>query len=419
MDDPRRIFAALNIAMGAVFIAAGQAAAQMEFGEWLFGRPAQEAASAGPHVGSPVPAVYEQEIAGDGGAITIDPLTGELDDGQSGVVPAGHVAPCGPACGGGCGYGAGMWSDPCHTPLVPKGLECGGDGYGDCGGYPCPTGPWGVGGPGYCGVCAGLFRDLSLHMGIHGFKGPADFGRNGNFGLHEGFNFAGPFGGPWGFGYQFGLNVVHSNFSGDQAVFVRGSGRDQLFFTAGLFRRNPQGGWQWGAAFDLLHDSYYETTNLTQVRSETSYVFCGGVREIGYFGMYGTADDRIERVNNLQIEFEPTDLFAFFYRRHFSGGGNGRLWAGFSGAGDGLLGGDFHVPLGTGRWSLVNRFNYLVPKQGTNQDGFSEESWGVSIQLVWYPGQPARCAERSRFRALFDVGDNTLFMVDRATAPAP
>jgi len=398
MEDLRRTPAVLAIALGAILLTAGQAAAQMEFGEWLLGPFAHKPAQPVPHGGSPIAAVYEEEVAGNAGVIAIDPITGDLDDGGAGVEPACFGAACDPACGPACGGG-------CEA-------ECGVGA--DCGGYPCPPGPWNAYGPGYYGGYYGWLRELSLHVGIHGFKGPPDFGRNGNFGLHEGFNFGAPFGGPWGFGYQFGLNVVHSNFSGDQALFLRGAGRDQLFFTAGLFRRNPQGGWQWGAAFDLLHDSYYETANLSQVRSETSYIFSGGMREVGYFGMYGTGRDRMARVNNLQIEFEPTDLFAFFYRRHFSGGGNGRIWAGFTGGGDGLIGGDFHVPLGTGRWSLVNRFNYLAPRQGTGQGGLTEESWGVSIQLLWYPGQPARLAERSRFRPLFDVADNTLFMVDRA-----
>ena len=100
-----------------------------------------------------------------------------------------------------------------------------------------------------------------------------------------------------------------------------------------------------------------------------------------------------------------------------AGGGNGRFWAGFTGKGDGLFGGDLHVPLGEGRWSLVNRFNYLIPKESSNEGGLSEESWGVSIQLVWYPGQLARSAEKSSFKPLFDPADNTMFMVDRQALP--
>jgi len=338
------------------------------------------------------------------------------------VVSAGFCGTaCGPACSTGCGHGGGVTSgvgcgvgcggcSPCNATAGPMGLECGGDGYGPCSGHPTMPPYWAI--PHGCGW---FFRDFSMHFGVHGFEGPADFGRNGNFGFHGGFNHGGALAGPWG--YQFGLNVVMSNYLGDTVFGDREGDRDQVFFTGGIFRRRPCGGWQWGAAVDLLHDSYYETINMTQVRSETSYVFPGGIREIGYFGMYSTGGDRIARVNDLQIDFEPTDLFAFFYRRHFSGGGNGRFWAGFTGNGDGLFGGDLHVPLGTGRWSLVNRFNYLIPKEGTTDGGISEESWGVTIQLVWYPSQPARTAERSRFKPLFDPADNTLFMVDRHILP--
>ncbi len=429
MDDVRRTLATWAIAASAVFIAAGEAAAQIDLGAWLRGessRPvgaayamspgnARRVVSRGPYQGSLQAAAFEDDGQGMANEIIFESPVEEVvvDDATT---PAGWNTPCVSACGPGCGAGCGMCPagccGPCNAPVSPTGIECGGDGYGTCSGYPVNS-PYWCQPVGCCGLVPGFWQNFSLHMGVHGFKGPVDFGRNGNFGLHEGFNYAGPFGGPWGFGYQFGLNLVHSNFSGDQAIEERGGDRDQVFFTGGIFRRAPSGGWQWGVAVDLLHDSYYETVNISQVRSESSFVFPGGIREIGYFGMYGTGDDRIERVNEMQIEFEPTDLFAFFYRRHFSGGGNGRIWAGFSGAGDGLVGADLHVPLGEGRWSLVNRFNYLIPKEGSGSDGISEESWGVTIQLVWYPGQPARCAERDRFHALFDVADNTLFMVDR------
>ena len=47
------------------------------------------------------------------------------------------------------------------------------------------------------------------------FKGPLDRGTNGNFGLHEGLNYARPLGDPWGCGFQIGANAVQSDFSGN------------------------------------------------------------------------------------------------------------------------------------------------------------------------------------------------------------
>ena len=94
------------------------------------------------------------------------------------------------------------------------------------------------------------------------------------------------------------------------------------------------------------------------------------------------------------------DLFAFFYRKHFSGGGEGRLWLGFTGQSGGLFGGDIRVPIGTS-WALENDFQYHFPKHGKGQDGIREEAWSVNINFVWYPGRRADQIRRNPFRPLF------------------
>ena len=57
--------------------------------------------------------------------------------------------------------------------------------------------------------------------------------------------------------------------------------------------------------------------------------------------------------------------------------------------------------------------SYLIPKQGRGDVAETRESWGLTIQLVWYPGQNAKCQQKNPFRALLPVADNSLFMVDR------
>jgi len=305
------------------------------------------------------------------------------------------------------------------------GCSCG-DGYdGSCGvcydGCACGDCIHG----GYCGLgCAwGAWvhrhfwwtRNLTLFAGVHGFKGPADQGRNGNFGFHEGLNWGAPIGDPFGLGYQVGFQAVHSNFSGDQAedsVF-READRNQIFFTAGIFRRRLCGGLQWGVAFDMLNDHYHGTAELRQIRSETALSF-GGCREIGYTGAYGVGEDAFtyEGVEaRLTQVFQPNDTFSLFYRRRFSGGGQGRIWAGVSGNGDGLIGAECTVPLGTS-WALENNFVYLIPEDGHCQDGQQDETWSVSLQLVWYPGRQAACVLDNPFHPLFSVADNSQFLLD-------
>ena len=121
-------------------------------------------------------------------------------------------------------------------------------------------------------------------------------------------------------------------------------------------------GVQWGVAYDFLHDIYYANANLQQVRSETAYVL-NDTYEIGYYGAYGVGND-IDRVSTTIIgKLDPTDMFVLFVRRNFENGGDGRLWAGATGNGDGLFGADLWVPLGQG-FALENRINYMIPKQG-------------------------------------------------------
>ncbi len=256
-------------------------------------------------------------------------------------------------------------------------------------------------------------RDLEIFAGVHGFKGPLDQGRNGNFGFHEGFNFGAPLG-IFDWGWQIGAEATQSNFSGDDAVDPSSADRNQFFVTGGMFKRAHEWGFQWGVVYDWLHDDYYVQTNMKQIRSDTSFLFPGGMHEIGYFGAYGTGGGNwvlIDRPLQNFIVMESTDVFAGYYRRYFDGGGDGRIWLGVSGHGDGIVGGEIRVPMGK-NWELENRFNYLIPKQGSGTGAETQESWGVTIDLVFYVGHPARCERYHPYRPMLNVADNTLFMTN-------
>jgi hypothetical protein len=286
------------------------------------------------------------------------------------------------------------------------------DGCGSCGetacGDQCDLG-WEV----FDGSCGPFLRGLSVFAGVDGFKGPLDRGRNGNFGVNEGLNLARPLGDPWGCGYQIGANFVQSDFSGASVVTtdnykIYAPMRKQYFATAGIFQRAQGRGVQWGVAYDFMHDIYFNNANLQQIRTQTGYVL-DDVYEIGYYGAYGVATDTDRVVDG---KLDPTDMFVFYIHRNFENGGDGRIWAGATGNGDGLLGADLWVPLGNG-FALENRINYMIPKQGQGENALTRESWGLIVQLVWYPGQNAKCQQQNPYRPLFNVADNSLFMVDR------
>jgi len=298
----------------------------------------------------------------------------------------------------------GEYGQPCDTCAPCDACTPWRDGEGGCGFGPCDL------------VCRVLGR-MSFFGGIHGFKGPVDVGQNGNFGFHEGLNFGAPLGDPWGYGFQLGFQAVHSNFSGFQidapnnAAVAASQTRRQFFFTGGLFRR-VDAGFQWGAVFDYVHDTYYDQTDLRQVRSETAFVFGEGCHELGYWGAYGVNVDRFRLPAGNYVFLQPNDVFAGFYRRHFSGGGQGRLWGGATGMGQAIIGGEATVPLGT-NWALENNFVYVIPKNSAANGGQREETWSVTISLVWYPGRPARTVFSDRYQPLLGVGDNSALLIRR------
>jgi hypothetical protein len=310
-----------------------------------------------------------------------------------------------------------------YEPLASEGTFAGTSGCATCGGPDggCGCEPCGTpacddcdfGWEEFDGRCGGLLRGLSVFAGGDAFKGPVDHGRNGNFGLNEGLNLAAPLGDPWGFGYQLGANFVQSNFSGAPLATIDDhqvlpADRHQTFLTAAVFRRALCGGLQGGVAFDYLRDDYYEQADLQQIRSETGWVIDDSY-EIGYYGAYGVGTAR-----TWDGKLDPTDMFVLYGRRYFETGGDGRIWAGATGNGDALLGADIWVPLGKS-FALENRINYLIPKVNKGESAQPQESWGLTIQLVWYPGGKALCQRQNPYRAMFNVADNSLFMVDRLT----
>jgi len=264
----------------------------------------------------------------------------------------------------------------------------------------------------YCGHW-GWLQEAAVFGGAHAFKGPLDQGQNGNFGFQEGVNFAGPLWHKMALGYQVGGQFVHSNFSGDNVVTTGTSGRDQTFITAGLFRRAVcETGWQYGAVFDWLDDNYYLDVTLAQLRTQVSYVGRFG-HEVGFWGTFNVNNANDNTTNQTIQEYETTDIYSVFYRRCLRNGGEGRVWGGVTNNSDGLIGADFRVPL-SNRWDLTGGFNYLIPEEGAgNSGGIAEESWGLTMNLVWYPGRNHNGCHNGPYRAMFNVADNNVMFIDR------
>jgi len=269
----------------------------------------------------------------------------------------------------------------------------------------------------YCGQCCGgischhrWLDESSVFAGVHAFKGGLDQGQNGNFGFQEAVNFAGCLWHEYGIGYQVGAQFVQSNLSGTNIANAFNNSRQQDFLTAGLYHRPMCGqGFQGGAVFDWLNDRFYTTTRFAQVRAELSYIFPRG-NEFGFWGAFATGHDQTLVINGTSLTFAPANMYNFFYRKTFENGDQGRIWGGFTDGSSGILGADYRVHM-SNRWDVVGGFNYLIPEQGKDSGGATQESWGLAMNVVWYPTRSACGTHNGPFRSLFGVADNNVFMV--------
>jgi hypothetical protein len=258
---------------------------------------------------------------------------------------------------------------------------------------------------------------LELFGGVQGFTGPANRGGSGSFGFHEGFN--------WGLpvfrmvSAQFGANWTQSNFDGN---YLTTDTRNQIFVTGGAFRR-VDWGLQGGLVVDYQHDAWDYRADLAQLRGELSWVF-GGCNDAGFWFTVGINNAsnvpmRLPVIDNAGTSVRFIDstaslnvnnINAFFFRRRFAGGGQGRLFTGFTSHSQWLVGADAQLPINA-KWSVRSNFLYATPGSSNAAaiPDFARESWNVSLSLVWTPFAKPACGP-GYDRPLFNVANNGSFL---------
>jgi hypothetical protein len=284
---------------------------------------------------------------------------------------------------------------------------CGGGCDGHCSGAPAcgNSGCSGVGCIGCGGHRRGWISTFSLMGGVHGFKNGVNRGNSGSFGFQEGFNLGSPFNfSALGMQSQVGFRATQTDFNGSSFTV---DSRSQFFVTAGLFKRNVNG-WQGGFVIDYLHDDWYTTIDLGQLRGELSYAAANG-SSVGLMFTTGLFEDDTTSVlsgTSVEEDWETLDYYAFFYevQSNHHRRGKWRVWVGLTGESDGIIGSDFKIPL-AGTWSLEPGFTYVVPDEATGNGANAEEAWNVGVNLVWYPGRAMGDLNYRRL-PMFDVAGN-------------
>jgi hypothetical protein len=293
-----------------------------------------------------------------------------------------------------------------YTPSGYGPQAYGGQGYGSCN----PACDPGCMPPPLLGLPC--LSSVELIAGVQGFTGSLNRGAGGSFGFHEGAQIGIPVCGL--VTAEFGVLTTQNNFEGNG---LTADDRSQLFLTAGGFRR-VDWGLQGGLVFDYLHEEWDYEIDLAQLRGELSYVLpCG--HDVGFWFTVGVNDSHSD-VNVIEPvtggptivtregrTFHVDDLFAFFYRRQFACGGEGRLFGGFTSESAGLFGGDFRFPINP-CWAFEADFLYVGAQDTPASPGYADESWNVSMQVVWTPW--SRSCGKNYDRPLLGVANNGSFV---------
>ncbi len=255
----------------------------------------------------------------------------------------------------------------------------------------------------------GLLDNLTFFGGVAGFKGDLDAGQNGNFGFHEGVNWSGPLSHHCIVSGQAGFRAVQSNTSGYSDVDRQS--RNQYFVTGGVFLRDLSFPFQGGAVVDWVYDDYYGGIDSVQIRMELSARTFSGL-EYGFQGGVGVSNDGSDYLN-LRENFlrntvdwnyvvEAKDYYTLFLRKRFSQTGLVEARLGATNRGDVVLGGNAEVAMND-KVLLFGKFSTLIPKQGRAWQGYRQESWEVSMGLVFHFRGGACSKAENPCRPMFDV----------------
>lgn len=270
---------------------------------------------------------------------------------------------------------------------------------------------------GFTSFRSGLYtRPQSVDPSLVG-NGLNDFVDDSSHGTYGGFNLGLPlcrlscglFSG------QFGVRSVNTNFGG--AEFTPDD-RNQLFMTAGFFRRVDYG-LQLGIAADVLREEWYSNVDLVQIRGDVGYVWPSGTTFGFRFANNIQDDPAIGIFDGIESQQTVTtsDWYRFYLRHDIKTGGFGECFAGWTENDQAIAGLNMDFPV-TDRISVESGFTYFIGDQELSPAGSNGFRGGDSADAYnMYVGFSVRPSGARTFRSydrpLFDVADNGTMMMVR------
>jgi hypothetical protein len=298
-----------------------------------------------------------------------------------------------------CGDSGGYFQDDC----------CGRGGCPD--GVPCWQGPLGR-----------ALRTGSYFFGATAFRHPAytspvgtDLVHDCNFGAYAGFNlgiplcrlFCGRISG------QFGMRSVQTNFGGNEFTDAN---RDQLFVTAGLYRRVDYG-LQAGLVVDVLAEEFFTESDIAQLRGEVSWAYPNG----GALGFRFTSSQQSDNSSGV-FDGTPFNNFAsstennyrVFLRKIVDCGGFEEIYAGWTENDHFAVGADFDIPVAQYMAIQAGAVLYLSDLEAPDSNlGTTriDDSFNLYVGFAFRPQGAAWY--RSYDRPLLPVADNGTMLIRR------
>lgn len=270
---------------------------------------------------------------------------------------------------------------------------------------------------------------LRLSLGVLAFSNAMNFagaGTNvlsgdgsGSFGFQESLQWSTPVPGllQGEMGAQVGVRTVQANLTGAE---VTADGRNQIYLTAGLFRRADYG-LQGGLVVDYLGERWYLNTDLVQLRGELSYMFEPN-HEFGFrftSGMQssfasGSILNDAGALATTSGTFTALDQYRVFTRHVLDQdlATYLELSAGWSDESHGILGGIIETAVSS-QLSVQSSFTLGIPGDSISVAEHQHEQWQLGFMMVWTPSRPCRSGLQDYYRPLFEVADPGSFWVGR------
>ncbi len=216
------------------------------------------------------------------------------------------------------------------------------------------------------------------------------------------------------FSGQFGVRSVQSNFNGNRFTAEE---RNQTFITGGFYRRVDYG-MQMGLVVDVLHDDWFTTDDVVQLRGDLGWVYPNGTT-LGFRFAKGVQDadtsGEYDNVAFTDLIQQPIDHYRFYYKYDAPSGGTGAGYIGWSGDSQTVLGLDFDIPVAE-RVAVQAGFSYYLGEEGMppgslNVGGNPNDAFNIFVGMSFRPR--GMCHYNSYHRPMFSVADNGSLMIRR------